>query len=501
MIVKNATFQSSKPFKVSLYGNSSAKFDGLQFNHDLELFDYATVDLFGGSSLYYVRAYGSSNVNAIGSTVLYPYAYDNSSVKISTCVVNRLEASDEAKVDVSVSTIKYSVSAEDSSRVTIGYSSLSGDFSSKKTSDVQIVGSAILDFRADTSDHSNFSLLSSKILPSKYSSRFSSKGFSTLHIHNSSLHDSVFSPIENSMVKIENSDLTSTYAGSLGNSLLEVSNSSIDWLLDCKENSNFIGANSSFTVASGAGSSNLTFNKCNITLLKSFDDSKIVVSDSVVEKSLVELDALNMTLDNFGPGFFSDLKFIADGLNVTFLRTIVNGWGLRFYGFSNVTFQDSNLISLSVFDSSKIWSGNSTFASANVVGASEVQAWSYLTVNVLDLFNSPVGGANVTIYLSGISVESGLTGQNGVATFELLEKVINSSGGYSVGKYEVNVIFADSSLNSSVDLGGDHLIVFTLQSPWWYWHMIIGFIIVIVFSCLSVFLVFRRKKRAKALDR
>ena len=499
LIVKNATFESSRPFRISLYDNSSAEFYGLQFDYDLELFDSSTVNVFDGSSVYYIRAYGSSNVNAVGSDVFYLYAYDESLMKISTCDVNRVEASDNSEVDVSVSSIKYSVTADDSSHVLVSYSSFSGSVLSKKTSNVLFLESVSSKANVEIRDHGNVTLLDSIILTSKFSSDFSAKDFSMVYICNSNINDVSFSGYENSTIKIENSVLTSTYIRSFENSLLQVLDSSVSWLLECEGNAYVVGVDSSFTVASGKGSAHLFFDNCTVALLRGYEASEIVVSTSIVEEVTLDLDSMNVTLSNFGTGFFNHLELIASGLNVTFLDTMVStGWSLRFHGSSNVTFQDSELMILGASDSSKIWMWNSTWIGMNIAGASEVYVWSCLKVKAVDYFGSSIEGANVTVTLSGVPVESQLTGRDGVAIFELLEKVVNGSGSYSTGNYEVDVVFGVYSADSHISLNGSQLSVLNLQSPWWYWHMILGSIItVVVVLGLSVFLIFKRRKKSE----
>jgi len=499
LVAKNATFQSARPFKISLYGNSSAEFDSSEFRRDLELFDSSSVNIFDQSTVYYIRAYGSTNVSAIGSDVFYVYAYDDSFMKISTCTVNRMEAHDNSQIYVSISTVKYSVTADDSSYVSLSYSSVSEIVSSKKTSKVWFLDCVLTKVNVETRDYGNVTFLNSKILTSKFSSNFAIKDFSALHIYNSTLNDASLSAYQNSTINIKESVLTALYIRVFENSLLQVLSSSIDWLLECEGESDLLGVNSSFIIASGKGSSNLSFDNCSIALLRGFEASKVALLDSIVEEALLELDSVNVTLASLDTGFFDNLEFIASGLNVTFSSTTVSdGWSLRFRGSSNVTLQNSRLMNLGAYGSSRIWMWNSTFTGANIKDASEVYVWSYLTVHVVDYFGSPVQGANVTVTLSEVPLETKLTGEDGVAVFGLFEKLINASGSYHSGEYEVTIVFGDYSSGSSIDLNGSQFSTLNLQSPWWYWYMISGLILAVVIVLGSgIFLMFRRRKKSK----
>ena len=141
---------------------------------------------------------------------------------------------------------------------------------------------------------------------------------------------------------------------------------------------------------------------------------------------------------------------------------------------------------------------NSTFTGANIKDASEVYVWSYLTVHVVDYFGSPVQGANVTVTLSEVPLETKLTGEDGVAVFGLFEKLINASGSYHSGEYKVTIVFGEYSSGSSIDLNGSQFSTLNLQSPWWYWYMISGLILAVVIVLGSgIFLMFRRRKKSK----
>lgn len=497
LIVKNAIFDSTRPFKVSLYDNSSVECDGLSFKHYLELFDFSRASVFGKSSINYIRAYGFSNVTAIGSEVLYLYAYDDSYFKVSACTVYRMYAFDNSQFDVSVSDIKYSVNAEDSSSVAMGYSSLTAEIFAKGTSSVTFLGSRLTKLTVQISDNGTVTFIGSNVAPFKFPADFSVKGFSTLNIHNSTINNALFIGYNNSTMKIEGSDISSAVVRSLESSTVNVSNSRVDWLLESEGNSQVFVVKSSFTIVSSKGSSTLFSDNCVVPLLRCLESSQILLSNSVITECSIELDSVNLTFEDFEAGLFQSLNFVAKGLNVTFLETKVEkGWNLRFFGSSNVTLLNSKLMNLGAYDSSEVWMWNSTSVGSNVKGDSKVHVWSYLTVKVVDYFGNSVEGANVTVNLSGARVESKLTGSDGVAVFELLEKFMNSTGSYHAGEYEVIVVFDVYSSGSGIKLNGSQLNVLTVQSPWWYWHVILGSIVAVCMIVgFGLFLLFKRRKR------
>jgi len=499
LIIRNATLDSKKTFRVSLYGNSTGEFDSVSLKRDLDLHDSSTVNVFGRSTIYYIRAYDRSNVNVIGSNAYYLYAYDEVHMDIFASEVNRVEAHDTAEVDVSVSTVKYSVRAYDSSHVLMmSKSSVYGNILSEESSSILFLNSVLSKLECETYDYGNVSLVNSTVLSSKLSSTFSLNGTSTLYIDSSMVIDASFEVYENSTVTVRNSNLTSVYARSFENSLINVLNSSINWLLECEGSSSCLAEASSFVIASGKGSSTLSFNNCKIAVLRGFETSNITSSNSIIKVGLIELNSVNVTLTDFGSGFFDNLTFTSAGLSVTFLETrLDDGWNLNFYGSSNVTLRDSRLLSLGVYDSSKVWLWNSTLVEANVKDMSEVHVWSYLTISVVDYFGNPVEGATVAVTLSGVQVESKLTGKDGVAVFELFENFINASGSYPAGDYGVTVVFGDYSSDSHISLSGSQSSILTLQLPWWYWYMISGLIVAVaVFLGLGVFLMFKRRKKS-----
>ncbi len=498
LIVRNATLESTRAFKVTLAGESFAELSGLQFRHYLELYNSSKANILDRSSVYYLRAYDSSHLTALGSDVYYIYGYNSSQVDISTCIVNRIETYDESSVNVSISTVKNSVDAYDSSSVSVQYSSLFGSVSSREASSVFLGHDGLSGVEVEATGNSEMSLVDSKILASRTASEFLAEEFSTFYVCNSSFANCRFLGADNSTLEIERSDLTFAYVYCVGNASFQVQESSLDWLVECQGESRISAVNSSFVIASGRDSSSLVFNSCNISVLRGFEDSEILVSNSIIEKGMLELDSANVTFAGFGADFFHEFKFSASGPNFTLSETkITDGWSLRLTGSSDVTLKDSSLLSLVAYDSAKVRSWNSTLLGINLKGDSEVRVWSYLTVRVIDSFGSPVKGASVTVTDAGITIESHLTQGDGTAVFELFEKSINASGVRLKSDYAVDVAFGGDSLTSSIDLNGSQTLTLTIQSAW-YWYVILAAVVIIVLVVgFAAFFMVRRKRKSE----
>jgi len=503
LIARNASFDSPRRFKVSLWGNSTADFIGLTFKgsvySSVEPHDKSTLNVRDGSLVNYVNTYGSSKLNAIGSNVFFPNSYDNSNMTISTCTVNNMKASGNSSAYISVSTVKYSVTAESSSFVSVSNCYVSGEIVSRKTSRVLFVEDTLCQIKVKSYEYSNVTIIDAIFSASKFSGDFSIRDFSYLYIYSSIISDTFFKVYNNATMKIEGSNLTSSVFYSYNGSKVEVVDSALDWIFESYDVSNLIASYSSFNVLSVEESSNVALDHCEVALLRAYESANLSVSDSTVTEILIELLSVNVNLSGFGEGFFKSIAFGVSGLNVTLSDSTVSaGWSFRFLGSSNVTFRDSRLLVVDVFDSGRVQLWNCTYASLTAVDVSEVRVWSYLSVRVVDYFGNPVEGAQVTVTLDNAVVDSKQSDVDGLAVFDLFERIVNASGDTSAGNYAISIAFGDQSVDSNVNLAGSQMLVSTIASPWWYWYLIWGLVgVAVIVGVAGTFLIIRRKRKSK----
>jgi hypothetical protein len=498
--VENATLKSSKGVLISFHGNSSGELDGLSFDGagkskgKVTLYDGAYFRA-ASSIVPYVYCYNSSRFELAGSNPNYLYVYNNSSGVVDGCTIYTVKVFHNGLVNVSLSTVKSSIYAEDVAKVFVSASSLIGDVSSSNNSTVGIFSSNVNQFKANASDFSSIFLENVTYSPYRYPSEVNARSFASVQLVNCMLSNFNFRADGNSKLYFKDSSISSSTFYFYGNSEVEVSGSYMDWLVEAFDKSRINAVDSTFNLLSLEDGSNLDASGCSVGWVRCYESSSVVAVNSKFREVLVELVSLNTTLSGFHEGYFERYSFVAGGLNTTFLTSSVDaGWSFRFLGVSNVTFYDSRLINLYVGDQSMLHLFNTSYANLNVREAASADVWSYLVVRVVDYFGAPVGGVNVTVLLP--SPVTKFTDDDGEAVFPLFEKFVNASGEFPTNRYSFKVVFDGSLADYSVELTGSRLFTCNVASPWWYWYMIYGIVAAAIIGVgFGVFTFLRRKHR------
>lgn len=501
--VKNATLKSSKGVLISVDGSSSVVVEGLKFDGAGK--SKGQIKLYGesylravSSSIPYVYCYDSSRSELVASNPNYLYVYENATGVVDGCTIFSIKVYDNGLVNVSLSTVKSGIYAEDLAKVFVGTSSVTGEVFSRNNSTVSIFNSNVHQMKALTYNYGSVLFKNVTYSPHKYPEEVRAKDFSTAKLVGCKLSSFIFKVEGNATLSVEDSSITSSTFYFYGDSVINFSRSYLDWLVEAHDQSSINAVDSTFNILSLTGDSSLNASGCKVGWVRCYDFSKILAEDSKFREVLVELSSINVTLHSFQEGYFDQYNFVAGGLNATFLRSSVDsGWSFRFSGFSNVSLYDSRLVNLYAGDQSILYLFNTSYVNLNVGGSAVVYVWSYLVVRVVDYFGSPVGGVNVTVLLP--SPVTKFTGDDGRAVFLLSERFVNASGDFPASRYDFVVVFGGSSKDYSVELAGSRVYTCSVASPWWYWYVVYGIVaIIVVLFGFGAFVFLRRRRVLKA---
>jgi hypothetical protein len=196
--------------------------------------------------------------------------------------------------------------------------------------------------------------------------------------------------------------------------------------------------------------------------------------NSTIERLMTSPVLLNCSIANIEPGFYSLWDYqinisIATGPhgwapNVALRNSTVGDWAFWFQNSCNVTMSDSSLYYLRSYSKSICWMINVT--------ANQFQFWNegrayvswYLQVHVVDSISQDVPSANVTAYYPNATVaESKLTGIDGRTRLTLMEKMMNESGEYLIGNYNLNATYETYTNGTEVPMTGNQQVTLKLE--------------------------------------
>jgi len=132
------------------------------------------------------------------------------------------------------------------------------------------------------------------------------------------------------------------------------------------------------------------------------------------------------------------------------------------YGGSQTRFSSCRLTSVDCNVNARVWIWNSTADLYSANQESNIYICQRLDVNVVDS-TGPVSGANVTAnFQDGTKADSALTDSSGIATLLLAQEIINATGRWAAGAYQVGAYHAGRSSSAAVDLNTTKQITLTL---------------------------------------
>ncbi|NWG10800.1 hypothetical protein HXY33_03490 [Candidatus Bathyarchaeota archaeon] len=497
--VRNSTFTSTRSFEVSLFDASSAFVNNLNFTGSTS----SSIKLYGNASLTaldsrlaFVYCYDYSRSSAVGCRQALFFVYDYSFANISGSTFDRVQVYDYGKASVSLCTVSYAIRAEDMAEIMVTASSLLGEIYSGQNSSVSLDDINLYQFKVRCYNNGNITVFSAASTPSKYPGEFWLDGSAQISLDNCSLTDAIYRVKGNSTLEVKNSLLGSSIFYCYNFSETKFSDSYADWLIEALQQSKVNASNSDLNVVSAEDDSSIYLDNCQVGRFRCYESAEVLVLNSNAEEVLVELMSVNQTFHGFSEGYRDSVGLSAVGLNATFLNTsIETGWSFRFLGSSNITFYDSKLRNLDLFDDSKVYLWNTSYTAVNVRDNAEVVVWSYLMVRVIDYFGRPVEGVNLTVTVPA-SYEYGVSDENGEAVFQLFERNVNASGDFPVETYVLTIVFDGSSYSYDVVLEGSKTFVYTVASPWWYFYMFYGLGVCAVVVAGAVIVWFFKRKRA-----
>lgn len=514
LIIRNSTISTTKPFKVSLYGNSTAEMTDTRMDYalsSLELYDLSTVHAYVNCSFAVVDCHDSANLTMLGSDVLNLNGYDNSRVFLSTSKVSSgsVIMRGNSSAEISASSISNVLETWDSSSVSLLHSTFTGGAAfydegvrCRNSSKVMFYDVGLDKIGLQTFESSNVSIINSTTMSSKFSHAFSTRGSSSLLIVDCLFYDVAFSSFDGSGIKLEKSEMAATLVYSFNESSIEALDATIGWLCEPRGNSTFHASNSSLDMLSADDLSSARLENCRVGLLRSRQGVggllSVIASDSRINEIVVVLASANLSLSGLGKGYSSNDTFAFGKSILSVVNTeILDGWSLDVVGSSDLKLQDSELIHLGLTGNSQAILRNSTIETISVGDAAIVTSWSPLTVRVTDHFGSPMDGAMISLIDSGSEVQTESTGSSGTVSFELLDWTHDASGEHAGGNYSVRIVYGDYSSNQTVELAA-HLLTFIVPIPWWYWHLIWGIAaIVVLLMTVTAVLVYRRRRSSK----
>ncbi len=349
---------------------------------------------------------------------------------------------------------------------------------------------------------------------------------STAAINNSTTKDAYFMLWEYSNITVSNS--SSVYSILAHEStVVSVQNSTIQGGVNIYNNSSANIQNSTIHSNSAHGDSTLsisssfieelrarnspTFNIHNSTVdyLSTQESPEIQVYDSEIDSLRLLTNSTKCTISNLEPGLLSHWNFISDcnvnvysggyAPNVTFTDTHINGWHFAFSGDSNYTITNSSISYIevwsfstlylydsfcdglyvystsylydthcsviSLYDNGTVWLMNSTYSNDVIRDFCKMYLSWYLDVHVVDSLDQAVPSASVSVsYPNSTVADSKLTDSNGLARFPLMEKMMNDTGEYPIGDYNVEATYESYISGTTVNLTETKQVTLTFGS-------------------------------------
>ncbi len=299
-------------------------------------------------------------------------------------------------------------------------------------------------------------------------------------------------------LNVYNSTITSNLGMSImarDNSTVTISNSIITILIVAEDYSDVSISNSTVNWEWIGDQAIVKIYNSTIHLLEIYHSAEVWADESQIiifipGSSLVEYEILNLK-----PGFVGYWNFLTNcsveilsggyAPNITLTETSVTYWNPYIYGTSNISICNSTLGTLFSPHSSFIHAVDSAFTHSllNIRGTSILSlvnstyigeprigdqakilvAW-YLDVHVVDSIGQNVPSAHVAaFYLNGTMTKSEATDANGWARLTLMEKMLNASGSFSVGDYNIEATYNSHSNGTTVSMMGNQQITLTLE--------------------------------------
>ena len=237
--------------------------------------------------------------------------------------------------------------------------------------------------------------------------------------------------------------------------------------------------------------SNLTVRNSNIEKnVQARDSSRVMISNSTIERLELVTKSANSSIKNLKAGFFNYWDFwlncsvvaspSGSAPYVVLNQTLVQDWSLSFQDSSyseifgstiwqlheydgHASLYNSTMNKIELYGNSTVELVNSTYMLTYLTGESEVYVSWYLFVNVVDSLTQNVPLANVTVTFPNATLaESKFTDAEGWARFTLLEKMLNATGAYPVGNYTVEATYDTHSDATTVNMTQSQQITLTL---------------------------------------
>jgi hypothetical protein len=266
----------------------------------------------------------------------------------------------------------------------------------------------------------------------------------------------------------------------------------------------FYGNSSALFLNCSASGSYLLYHETNATIvdstinsLQTRDFSIASIANSTIDYLEIVSFSANASIFNLFPEFFVFWDFqlncsvqidpLGQAPHVTLKQTTINKWGFSFQstitasnpeiinskiwslhanGISHISAYNSTLNAIELYQSSVVLLVNSTHSThyLSLFGDSKVYVSWCLGVHVIDSISQNVPSANVTArYPNATIAQSKLTGDSGWATLNLMEKMINSTGEYLIGNYNVEASYETYSNNTEVTMTGNQIVTLRLE--------------------------------------
>jgi len=279
----------------------------------------------------------------------------------------------------------------------------------------------------------------------------------------------------------ENTTITSTQnhwflVSLFDNSTATISNTTITGYLNIQDSAIAFVSGSGIRFLTVSKSAFLSVFNCTVsyTLSTSYSPT-VLISNSTIAKLNLDLDTVNCSVGNFGPGLFPFWNFALNcsatvspagyAPNITIIHSTISSWQLSIEGKSNATLTNSTLGTLFSYDNTTIWMVNSTALNIQYHLKGKIYVSWYLDVHVTDSIGQDVLLTNVTAYYPNASLsESKLTDVDGWTRLTLLEKMMNATGNYPIGNYTLEATYEVYSNETTVNMTGNLQATLILES-------------------------------------
>lgn len=299
---------------------------------------------------------------------------------------------------------------------------------------------------------------------------------------------------------------------SYDNSFISLLNSSFKTDFSVHDSSLITISNSDFTFFIASDQSNITITNCTINQnLNVYGNSTVNAIDCTIYNVHSQVFSANGSINNLQSNNISywNLRLNSSMIlaptgwtpNITLLNSIVSRWSFTLKGSSNVTISNSrlafllssNTASTSIYNSSisswvnlsdsanchlyntpigtvwsnedaTLWLVNSTHHSTNLSDFGKVYVSWYLDVHIVDSLDQDVLSSNVAVsYPNGSLVISESTDSNGLARFQLIEKMENATDEYHIGDYGVEASYESHIEETSINMTDNKQVTIKLE--------------------------------------